>query len=315
MAGELADWQRQLPERSRYGIVGALDRRSPWELIARNPARLAGRNPHRRRGQCGRTPSRSSTRSPPSSPAVTSRCRGSSPRPEEWRAAERRDVDRRVGVVNVSRTVSEHEVVELGKTCRSHRQVPLSRRATTALEALPARLGTPLLIPSRTGELLHESRFARREWRPAIKAAGIATPARLYDVRSTFASNALAAGVTVFELPRVMGTSVLTIERHYGALLDGAHAGIAGRSDALGGPARAGRRRGGTVVRRWYEGTRCRGQSGMPIHHDPVAWTPGTPRRSGPWAGSGKSASRMAARLRESPTGSREPPGSGPVRT
>jgi hypothetical protein len=30
-----------------------------------------------------------------------------------------------------------------------------------------------------------------------------------------------------------MGTSVAMIERHYGALLDGAHAGIAGRLDAL----------------------------------------------------------------------------------
>ena len=30
-----------------------------------------------------------------------------------------------------------------------------------------------------------------------------------------------------------MGTSVRMIERHYGALLDGANAGIAGRRDAL----------------------------------------------------------------------------------
>jgi hypothetical protein len=30
-----------------------------------------------------------------------------------------------------------------------------------------------------------------------------------------------------------MGTSVAMIERHYGTLLDGAHAGIAGRLDAL----------------------------------------------------------------------------------
>ena len=44
---------------------------------------------------------------------------------------------------------------------------------------------------------------------------------------------ALAAGVTVFELARVMGTSVLMIERHYGALLDGAGAGIAGRLNAI----------------------------------------------------------------------------------
>ena len=40
-------------------------------------------------------------------------------------------------------------------------------------------------------------------------------PARIYDM-STFASNSLAAGVSVFELGRVMGTSVAMIERHYG---------------------------------------------------------------------------------------------------
>ena len=37
----------------------------------------------------------------------------------------------------------------------------------------------------------------------------------------------------MFELARVMGTSVRMIERHYGTLLDGAHAGIAGRLDAF----------------------------------------------------------------------------------
>src|SRR5262249_16881596 len=40
------------------------------------------------------------------------------------------------------------------------------------------------------------------------------------DLRPALASNALAAGVTVFELARVMGTSVRMIERHYGALLE-----------------------------------------------------------------------------------------------
>jgi hypothetical protein len=39
-------------------------------------------------------------------------------------------------------------------------------------------------------------------------------------------------GETVFELARVMGTSVRMIERHY-ATLDGAHAAIADRLDAL----------------------------------------------------------------------------------
>ena len=71
------------------------------------------------------------------------------------------------------------------------------------------------------------------EWLVAIEASGVRKPARIYDLRSTFASNALAAGVSVFELARIMGTSVRMIERHYGALLDGAGAGIASRLDAF----------------------------------------------------------------------------------
>ncbi|HVD26805.1 MAG TPA: hypothetical protein VNB86_12530 [Gaiellaceae bacterium] len=82
------------------------------------------------------------------------------------------------------------------------------------------------------GGPLNLNNFRRRMWGPAVEAAGITKPARIYDLRSTFASNVLAAGVTVFEL-KVMGTSVATIERHYGTLIGGAHAGIAGRLDAL----------------------------------------------------------------------------------
>lgn len=37
----------------------------------------------------------------------------------------------------------------------------------------------------------------------------------------------------MFELAKLMGTSVTMIERSYGTLLGGAHAGIAGRLDAL----------------------------------------------------------------------------------
>ncbi len=137
------------------------------------------------------------------------------------------------GLIHVRRTVSDGQVVELGKTSRSRRQVPLSRRAVAALDRLPVRLDLPILFTAPEGGLLNLDNFRRREWDPAIEAANIAKPARIYEMRSTFASNALAAGVTVFELGKIMGSSVRMIERHYGALLDGAGAGISGRLDAL----------------------------------------------------------------------------------
>ena len=142
-------------------------------------------------------------------------------------------MDRRARVLTLSRTVSSGEVVPLGKTGRSLRQVPLSARAIAALDALPARLDVPLFFPAPGGGLLNLDNFRRREWSPAIKASGVRTPARIYDLRSTFASNALAAGVSVFELARIMGTSVRMIERHYGAMLDGSGAEIPGRLDAF----------------------------------------------------------------------------------
>jgi integrase len=151
-------------------------------------------------------------------------------RPEEWLPLERRDIDRTAGVLNVQRTVSSGEVVELGKTSRSRRQVPLSPRALAALDALPPRLDTPQLFPARhRAGLLRLQTFYTMDWVPAVEAAGVQKPARIYDLRSTFASNALASGIDPFELATIMGTSIEMIEKHYGTLLTGAASGIAAR--------------------------------------------------------------------------------------
>jgi integrase len=144
-------------------------------------------------------------------------------RPSEWAALERRHVDRGRRVVTVEGT----------KTSRSRREVPLTARALEALDRVPARLDSPLVFPAHRGGRIALDNFRRRAWAPAVEAAGVAKPARIYDLRSTFASRALAADVAPFELARIMGTSVRMIELHYGALIAGAAESIAARLDAL----------------------------------------------------------------------------------
>ena len=124
------------------------------------------------------------------------------------------------------------------KTIRSRREVPLTAAAIQALETVPPRLDSRYVFTTTRnvpglGEPgpFNVANFRRREWGPAIDAAAITKPARLYDLRSTFASNALAAGITMFELARIMGTSAKMIEQHYGTLIDTAHDAILTRLD------------------------------------------------------------------------------------
>ena len=241
MSGDLAGRRAGQPKRVRYARMAALrqalEAAVRWGYMTQNPAKLAGRNrqpaPRAIRAYAPEELEVIAAELGPAYRPLPRFVASTGLRPEEWQGLERRDVDRRERVLSVRRTISSGELAELGKTTRSRRQVPLSQRALGALEELPARLDTPLLFPAPAGGVLNLDNWRRRVWAPATEAAGVAKPARIYDLRSTFASDALAAGVSVFELARIMGTSVPMIERHYGALLDGAGAEIAGRLDAL----------------------------------------------------------------------------------
>jgi hypothetical protein len=105
------------------------------------------------------------------------------------RAGARRPIlpnDRAGGAVVVCRRASDGELTPYPKTAR--RRIPLSARAQAALDELPPRLDTQLLFP------------AARRW--------LHRPRRL----------AHAAGMSIFQLSRLMGASVWTIDKHYGHL-------------------------------------------------------------------------------------------------
>lgn len=78
--------------------------------------------------------------------------------------------------------------------------------------------------------------FRPYQWRPAQKNAGIDPIRRIYDLRHTFATFALRAGVSTFELSRFMGASLTMIDRHYGHLASNGREHAIKLLDALDAP-------------------------------------------------------------------------------
>src|SRR6266540_902777 len=127
-------------------------------------------------------------------------------RPSELFGIEQRDVDRQAGVVYVRRAYANGRIKHT-KTRLSTRAVPLQAKALDALDRLPAS-DNPIVFRI----------FGRKHWRPAQTKAGIDPVRGLYDLRHTYATFALRAGVPVFAVSRFMGTSIAMIDRHYGHL-------------------------------------------------------------------------------------------------
>lgn len=223
-ADDIARWRSKLPtDSARYRHTRALREclaaALRWRYLHRNPAVEAGRNPEPRgeelqpftRVQIDKL---AKELGPVHGPlAIFAAETGL--RTNEWTATGRRDIDRSGPAVIVARRFADGVLTPYPKTQR--RRVPLTARALAAVDALAPRIDSPLLFPAPAGGNISLDNWRTREWYPALEAAGIAKRGP-YHLRHTFATEALAAGMSIFQLARIMGASVKTIDKHYGHL-------------------------------------------------------------------------------------------------
>jgi len=167
---------------------------------------------------------------------------GTGVRPEEAFGADWTDVDLQAGIFTVRRAFAKGRLKPYPKTERSRRRVPLRTKVVDALGELPDREG--VLFSAAGGGLVDINNFRSREWVPALAAAGL-PHRRIYDMRHTFATWSLAAGMSIFTLARRMGTSLQMIDRTYGHLAQDAEDQDRDLLDAYDDAARNG---GGHVV-------------------------------------------------------------------
>jgi integrase len=223
---EIAAWRMTIPAGHRFEATQALRqvlaRAVSWGLIDANPAKQGVDNPQRRRTEkrpfetWAELEALATELGPRHGPLVLFAA-ATGLRPGEWIALEHRDIDRDARVLYVRRAYRNGRI-KWPKTEASVRAVPLQTIALAALERLPANGRSRLVFPSPGGGYFDLHNFRNRYWKPAQLAAGIRPLRRIYDLRHTFATFALRAGISTFDLSRYMGTSLGMIDRHYGHL-------------------------------------------------------------------------------------------------
>ncbi|MER5622678.1 tyrosine-type recombinase/integrase [Streptosporangium sp. NPDC002544] len=82
------------------------------------------------------------------------------------------------------------------------------------------RSPTDVLCRTSRGNLIRRDYFDTNIWKPAVKAAKLQPDTTFHDLRHTFASTALAAGVPISEVSRWLGhESITTTVDLYGHLV------------------------------------------------------------------------------------------------
>jgi integrase len=238
--GDVYAWRMTVPQGHRHEATQALrqvlNRAVTWGLLDYNPAKRGVPNPGRRPREkrpfesWQQVESVAAQLGPIYGPMVVFAA-ATGLRPSELFGLDQHDIDRRDGVVYVRRAYA-NGAIKHTKTRLSTRAVPLQAKAIEALDRLPPS-DNPILFPNARGGRIDFRIFGRKHWKPAQARAGVGPPRGIYDLRHTYATFALRAGVPVFAVSRFLGSSIAMIDRHYGHLAHDSHEHAVSLLDAL----------------------------------------------------------------------------------
>jgi integrase len=224
---EIAAWRMTIRTGYRFEATQALrqvlQRAVVWGMLDVNPAKQGVENPQRRATEkrpfesWDEVESVAATLRGPQGPMVIFAA-ATGLRPGEWVALEQRDIDREARVVYVRRSFSKGRL-KCTKTEASVRAVPLQAIALSALDRLPVGAGSDLLFPGSQRRLSRPAQLSHPRLETGSDGRRHQAFRRIYDLRHTFATFALRAGISTFDLSRYMGASLTMIDRHYGHLV------------------------------------------------------------------------------------------------
>jgi integrase len=113
------------------------------------------------------------------------------------------DVDFKAGVIRVIYTKNGER-----------RELPMTETCRETLQRIPRRLGADYIFPGKTGEALAD---IRKRFHTALRKAGI-TGCVFHDLRHTFASHLVMAGVDLMTIKEFLGHKRLEMTLRYAHL-------------------------------------------------------------------------------------------------
>ena len=151
-----------------------------------------------------------------------------------------KDIDFEAGTIKVVRSYDPRHGFSEPKSSYSRRAVPMTPRLAATLSEHYRRRGRPgpedLVFPNSLGKPKDRNALVHREFKAALERAGL-RHIRFHDLRHTYASLAVAAGMDLKALQAAMGHSSITMTAdHYAHLYGGAYDRPLARMDALLSP-------------------------------------------------------------------------------